>query len=233
MGAVINLSGSAFAAHIEREWIAAPYNLAKGLENFKVWVARTGREIFTKSFEIERFYSAGSQAWPKLSPSRIAARKSAHPILTDTGRLKRSIVYRIAGKANVKQFDKGYWANSFERTFTTNRMLLKYNKGSLTQIRERRMPQANSENYARSTQVAATYGSTGKVVIYTNPAAFKGTRSGVCYAAVHNEGSEGGYTFGTKAPAVKRQFMGHSTYMSVAIQNYSKEFVGFNLPGVR
>ena len=67
--------------------------------------------------------------------------------------------------------------------------------------------------------------------IYTDPKSFRATsfasgkkkngsaakksykRRAVCSAAVHNEGSEGGYTFWGNRPAVRRQFIGHSTYL--------------------
>ena len=70
--------------------------------------------------------------------------------------------------------------------------------------------------------------------IYTDPAAFKAEtysdrikgskrnksaakkiykRRKVCAAAVHNEGAAGGYTFWGNRPAVRRQFIGHSTYL--------------------
>lgn len=231
MGTAIELSPTAFSAHIEKEWAPAAYNFAKGLENFKVAIARSGQEIFSKSFELERFNTAGSTAWTKLSERRVKARGSAHPILTDTGALRSSISYRIEGRTNMPQYDNGFWVNGAERTFTTNRMLLKYNKGSLTQMRNRKVPWGNG--YAVKSKIAASYSPIGKVVLFTNPAAFKQTASGICYAAIHNEGSEGGYRYGKfGGAAIKRQFMGHSTYMDFAIQDYSEVHVGLNLPGV-
>lgn len=231
MGTAIELSPTAFSAHIEKEWAPAAYNFAKGLENFKVAIARSGQEIFSKSFELERFNTAGSTAWTKLSERRVKARGSAHPILTDTGALRSSISYRIEGRTNMPQYGNGFWANEAERTFATNRMLLKYNKGSLTQMRNRKVPWGNG--YAVMSKIAASYSPIGKVVLFTNPAAFKQTASGICYAAIHNEGSEGGYRYGKfGGAAIKRQFMGHSTYMDFAIQDYSEVHVGLNLPGV-
>lgn len=240
MGTAIELSPTAFSAHIEKEWTPAAYNFAKGLENFKVAIARSGQEIFSKSFELERFNTAGSTAWTKLSERRVKARGSAHPILTDTGALRSSISYRIEGRTNMPQYDEGYWLNGAERTFTTNRMLLKYNKGSLTQMRNRKVPLGKQRykvtgerRYKVTSMKAASYSPIGKVVLFTNPAAFKQTASGICYAAIHNEGSEGGYRYGKfGGAAIKRQFMGHSTYMDFAIQDYSEVHVGFNLPGV-
>jgi hypothetical protein len=68
------------------------------------------------------------------------------------------------------------------------------------------------------TSKPATSGFSHMASVYTDPKAFKATRypSGhkrraICYAAIHNEGSQGGYSFG-KYRAVRRQFMGHSTY---------------------
>ena len=67
--------------------------------------------------------------------------------------------------------------------------------------------------------------------IYTDPKAFTATtfsvsgkknrgaskktykRRAICSAAVHNDGASGGYTFWGNRPAVRRQFIGHSTYL--------------------
>lgn len=57
-------------------------------------------------------------------------------------------------------------------------------------------------------------------MVYTDPKAFKEDtyksgkkRRHICYAAVHNEGKEGGYYFWGNRPAVRRQFIGHSTLL--------------------
>lgn len=56
--------------------------------------------------------------------------------------------------------------------------------------------------------------------VFTDPKSFRKEkyksghkRRHICYAAVHNEGKEGGYYFWGNRPAVRRQFIGHSTLL--------------------
>ena len=67
--------------------------------------------------------------------------------------------------------------------------------------------------------------------VYTDPKAFKkevypdgSKRRAFCYAAIHNEGPEGGYSFG-RHKAVRRQFIGHSTYIFDFARSIARKYL--------
>lgn len=53
--------------------------------------ARLGREWFREQFDSEGAW--GGDPWEELAPSTVAQRGSAHPILDDTGAMKRAASY--------------------------------------------------------------------------------------------------------------------------------------------
>ena len=221
-----------FSAHIEKQWNNAPYFFARGMENFKIAVARNAQYIFKQSFEEERFYSPGSTPWAPLQPSTVRARKgSRHPILTFTGALKRSIIYSIDGKTELTDTsnETGHWVDE-QSIIKSNRQMLA--KG--VTYRESRWSYPRGRGHSVELRIASRYQANGAVKVFTDPRVFKKlTKSKVCYAAVHNEGGDGGYYYGKSGiPATKRQFMGYSGYADSAMRAYTIQYIVNNLPGL-
>lgn len=231
---VINLNITEFAAHVQAEWVPAAYRFAKGMENFKIDVAKTAQSVFRGSFELERFNTDGSSPWQPLAPSTVKRRKgSAHPILTRLGTLQRSISYSIDNKTEVKYADE-----------QVDFPIIKSNKQMLA-VKGRTEQEADVEfaigkrasgetKYTKKRLPVALYKASGKVRIFTDPRPFKklNKKSRVCYAAIHNEGSVGGF-FNRKAGrgVPQRQFMGHSTKVDLMIRLLTRVWIIDNLPG--
>lgn len=70
------------------QWEEMPHKLSLNAWNFEVKAAEAAKEVFLQSFDNAKFNATSAVAWP--------ARKRAanHPMLNETGTLKKSIKWR-------------------------------------------------------------------------------------------------------------------------------------------
>lgn len=205
----------------------AVHRFQRNVTNFKIKLAKSGKAIFQKSFDMQRFNSDGGKAWKPVSQHTLAKRRRrgnfSKTILVDSGTMRRSITYSVKGALQSK-VDYGMW---------------KFDLKQKRRLRQRLNAKKNINSSAD-----------GVIKIYTDPRAYnrkystgrnsrpvirekdgKATIVDVkyCYAAIHNEGYEGGYYYGASGvPAIKRQFIGHSTVLDNEMATLGREiFLGF------
>lgn len=75
------------------QWRNLPHQFQLNVWNFEVKIGKAAQEIFQKSFDLKRFNSSGSSIWA----SRSKSSKATHPLMCETGSLKRSIKWKHAG----------------------------------------------------------------------------------------------------------------------------------------
>lgn len=85
-----NITLQQFAGH----WYGVPHKFSLNIWNFEVQAGQAAKKVFQKSFDIQRLNASNSSPWAQRKK-----RGDGHPILVETGSLKRSIRYkRIQGK---------------------------------------------------------------------------------------------------------------------------------------
>ena len=75
------------------QWRNLPHKFQVNLWNFEVKAGKAAQEGFQKSFDIKKFNSSGSTIWA----SRSKHSKATHPLMVETGSLKKSIKWKHAG----------------------------------------------------------------------------------------------------------------------------------------
>lgn len=75
------------------QWKVMPNKLAVNIWNFEVKAGKAAQKIFKESFDLKRFNSSGSTPWPQRSKHS----RSIHPLMVETGSLKRSIKWKHMG----------------------------------------------------------------------------------------------------------------------------------------
>lgn len=75
------------------QWRNLPHKFQVNAWNFEVKAGKAAQAIFQESFDLKRFNSAGSSHWP----SRSKFNKAVHPLMVETGSLKKSIKWKHAG----------------------------------------------------------------------------------------------------------------------------------------
>ena len=75
------------------QWRNLPHKFQVNVWNFEVKAGKAAQAIFQESFDLKRFNSAGSSHWP----SRSKFNKAVHPLMVETGSLKKSIKWKHAG----------------------------------------------------------------------------------------------------------------------------------------
>ena len=75
------------------QWRHLPHKLYVNIWNFEVKAGKAAQSIFQESFDMKRFNTSGSAAWP----SRSKYSKAIHPLMVETGSLKRSIKWKHTG----------------------------------------------------------------------------------------------------------------------------------------
>ena len=69
------------------QWALLPNRFAVNVLNFEVMMGRAARDIFKKSFYLQRFNAPGSPAWPQRTDHKH------HSLLVETGSLLESIKF--------------------------------------------------------------------------------------------------------------------------------------------
>jgi hypothetical protein len=82
---------------LHAQWVDLPHAITVNVHNFTVLASKAALEIFDKSFDEKRFYSADGKKWHK----RVSKKKQSHPLLQETGTLRNSIVARTSSHATV------------------------------------------------------------------------------------------------------------------------------------
>lgn len=75
------------------QWKDAIHRFQLNLWNFEVKAGKAAQEGFQTSFDIKRFNSSNGSAWQ----GRSAASKAMHPLMVETGSLKKSIKWEHTG----------------------------------------------------------------------------------------------------------------------------------------
>ncbi len=75
------------------QWRTLPHKFSVNVWNFEVKAGKAAQSIFQESFDLKRFNSNGSSPWPQRSKYN----KAIHPLMVETGSLKRSIKWKHIG----------------------------------------------------------------------------------------------------------------------------------------
>lgn len=75
------------------QWKDATHKFQLNVWNFEAKAGKAVQEDFQKSFDMKRFNSNSGSAWA----SRSASSKAMHPLMVETGSLKKSITWKHAG----------------------------------------------------------------------------------------------------------------------------------------
>jgi hypothetical protein len=89
------------------QWTDAIHDYAVGLHNFTALAGQTAVEMFQRSFDIGRFNDYNTLPW------RARTRSYSHPILHETGSMKKSIKWKQLHNKRTRVYtDRAEYVNS-------------------------------------------------------------------------------------------------------------------------
>lgn len=75
---------------LSAQWTSASHYLQLNIFNFEAKAAALAVKVFQKSFDLKRMNTSGGSHWPARSPNS----RGGHPLMVETGTLKRSITWK-------------------------------------------------------------------------------------------------------------------------------------------